>query len=173
MKCVVLLRRMSPTVQCVHMRTSPGAVPFSSFYPNLILNNRSPGPDPSPVRNPRRRPGSDRSAQRGRRRMKANDRERHRMHTLNCALDALRSILPALPEDAKMTKIETLRCAHNYIWALTQTLRMEDQHGRTEDYGPGPGLCSPGFAPPPDSSSSSSSVIIWMKQTQKQPQEYV
>uniref|UniRef100_A0A3B4V5N4 Neurogenin 3 n=1 Tax=Seriola dumerili TaxID=41447 RepID=A0A3B4V5N4_SERDU len=71
---------------------------------------------------------------RGRRRMKANDRERHRMHNLNSALDALRSILPALPDDAKLTKIETLRFAHNYIWALTETLRMADQHGHAADY---------------------------------------
>lgn len=77
-----------------------------------------------------------RSGQRGRRRMKANDRERHRMHNLNSALDALRSILPALPEDTKMTKIETLRFAHNYIWALTETLRMADQHCHTGTLGP-------------------------------------
>lgn len=70
----------------------------------------------------------ERNGQRGRRRMKANDRERHRMHNLNSALDALRSILPVLPEDTKLTKIETLRFAHNYIWALTETLRMADQH---------------------------------------------
>ncbi|KAK2545151.1 Neurog3 [Columba livia] len=53
--------------------------------------------------------------------MKANDRERNRMHHLNSALDALRSVLPTFPDDAKLTKIETLRFAHNYIWALTQT----------------------------------------------------
>ncbi|KAI3362624.1 hypothetical protein L3Q82_001700 [Scortum barcoo] len=80
-------------------------------------------------------PRCERSGQRGRRRMKANDRERHRMHNLNSALDQLRSILPALPEDTKLTKIETLRFAHNYIWALTQTLRMADQH--TADHLPG------------------------------------
>ncbi|XP_040906344.1 neurogenin-3 [Toxotes jaculatrix] len=80
--------------------------------------------------------GCERSGQRGRRRLKANDRERHRMHNLNSALDALRSILPALPDDAKLTKIETLRFAHNYIWALTETLRMADHHGRTADYLP-------------------------------------
>ncbi|XP_041645693.1 neurogenin-3 [Cheilinus undulatus] len=73
----------------------------------------------------------EKKAQRGKRRMKANDRERHRMHNLNSALDVLRSILPSLPEDAKLTKIETLRLAHNYIWALTQTLRMPEQHRRT------------------------------------------
>ncbi|TFK11786.1 mitochondrial fission regulator 1 [Platysternon megacephalum] len=60
------------------------------------------------------------------RRMKANDRERNRMHNLNSALDALRSVLPTFPDDAKLTKIETLRFAHNYIWALTETLRMAD-----------------------------------------------
>lgn len=79
---------------------------------------------------------SEQRGPRGRRRMKANDRERHRMHNLNSALDALRSILPALPEDAKLTKIETLRFARNYIWALTETLRMADQHGHAADYLP-------------------------------------
>lgn len=73
----------------------------------------------------------EKAGQRGRRRMKANDRERHRMHNLNSALDALRGILPVLPEDTKLTKIETLRFAHNYIWALTETLRMADQQEQT------------------------------------------
>lgn len=48
------------------------------------------------------------------------------MHNLNSALDALRGVLPTFPDDAKLTKIETLRFAHNYIWALTQTLRIAD-----------------------------------------------
>ncbi|CAH2300746.1 neurogenin-2 [Pelobates cultripes] len=61
------------------------------------------------------------------RRVKANNRERNRMHNLNSALDSLREVLPAFPEDAKLTKIETLRFAHNYIWALSETLRMADQ----------------------------------------------
>lgn len=56
------------------------------------------------------------------RRMKANDRERNRMHMLNEALDKLRCVLPTFPEDTKLTKIETLRFAHNYIFALSQTL---------------------------------------------------
>nr|QNN94680.1 neurogenin transcription factor [Malacoceros fuliginosus] len=57
------------------------------------------------------------------RRVKANDRERNRMHSLNDALDGLRVVLPTVPEEAKLTKIETLRMAHNYIWALSQTLK--------------------------------------------------
>lgn len=60
------------------------------------------------------------------RRMKANDRERNRMHMLNEALDRLRCILPAFPEDTKLTKIETLRFAHNYIHALSETLTNID-----------------------------------------------
>lgn len=56
------------------------------------------------------------------RRVKANDRERNRMHMLNEALDRLRCVLPTFPEDTKLTKIETLRFAHNYIFALSQTL---------------------------------------------------
>lgn len=62
------------------------------------------------------------------RRMKANDRERHRMHMLNNALDRLRTVLPTAPDDTKLTKIETLRFAHNYIWALSETLKGLDSH---------------------------------------------
>nr|CAD7392667.1 unnamed protein product [Timema cristinae] len=46
------------------------------------------------------------------------------MHMLNDALDRLRRVLPTFPEDTKLTKIETLRFAHNYIWALSETVRM-------------------------------------------------
>ncbi|OQR79532.1 neurogenin-1-like [Tropilaelaps mercedesae] len=60
------------------------------------------------------------------RRLRANDRERNRMHMLNDALDRLRTALPASTDDTKLTKIETLRFAHNYIFALSETLRMFD-----------------------------------------------
>ncbi|KAM3666829.1 neurogenin-3 [Ammospiza maritima maritima] len=83
------------------------------------------------------------SKQKRSRRMKANDRERNRMHHLNSALDALRSVLPTFPDDAKLTKIETLRFAHNYIWALTQSLRLAEQ-GLPEPPAP---LPPPGAAP--------------------------
>ncbi|XP_056297900.1 neurogenin-1 [Pseudoliparis swirei] len=68
------------------------------------------------------------------RRVKANDRERNRMHNLNDALDTLREVLPAFPDETKLTKIETLRFAHNYIWALSETIRIADlQPGRPGD----------------------------------------
>lgn len=59
------------------------------------------------------------------RRIKANDRERNRMHTLNEALERLRLALPTFPEDTKLTKIETLRFAHNYIFAMEQLLQTD------------------------------------------------
>lgn len=59
------------------------------------------------------------------RRMKANDRERNRMHTLNEALERLRLALPTFPEDTKLTKIETLRFAYNYIFAMEQVLETD------------------------------------------------
>jgi len=77
------------------------------------------------------------------RRLKANDRERSRMHALNSALDRLRRVLPITTSSsssssspasatsdvtvsARLTKIETLRSAYNYIQLLTDTLRTLD-----------------------------------------------
>ncbi|XP_023231113.1 neurogenic differentiation factor 1-like [Centruroides sculpturatus] len=57
------------------------------------------------------------------RRHKANARERNRMHGLNAALDALRSRLPVRFRSQKLSKIETLRLARNYIAVLTEILR--------------------------------------------------
>nr|XP_018667723.1 transcription factor protein isoform X1 [Ciona intestinalis] len=57
------------------------------------------------------------------RRSKANDRERNRMHGLNDALEELRHVLPTYPDETKLTKIETLRFAYNYIWCLSEMLK--------------------------------------------------
>ncbi|KAK3091351.1 hypothetical protein FSP39_019175 [Pinctada imbricata] len=62
------------------------------------------------------------------RRSKANDRERNRMHGLNDALERLRKVLPTNNSgENKLTKIETLRMAYNYIWTLSQTLELLDK----------------------------------------------
>lgn len=57
------------------------------------------------------------------RRQKANARERNRMHGLNDALEGLRKIVPCYSKTQKLSKIETLRLAKNYIWALSEILR--------------------------------------------------
>ncbi|XP_071391389.1 neurogenic differentiation factor 4-like [Centroberyx affinis] len=56
------------------------------------------------------------------RRVKANARERSRMHGLNDALENLRSIMPCHSKTQKLSKIETLRLARNYICALSEAL---------------------------------------------------
>ncbi|XP_028328853.1 neurogenic differentiation factor 6-B [Gouania willdenowi] len=56
------------------------------------------------------------------RRHEANARERSRMHGLNAALESLRKVVPCYSKTQKLSKIETLRLAKNYIWALSETL---------------------------------------------------
>uniref|UniRef100_A0A0N4ZMV9 BHLH domain-containing protein n=1 Tax=Parastrongyloides trichosuri TaxID=131310 RepID=A0A0N4ZMV9_PARTI len=56
------------------------------------------------------------------RRMKANNRERNRMHGLNRAMDSLRQCVPLTTHHQKLSKIETLRLARNYITALKKIL---------------------------------------------------
>uniref|UniRef100_A0A8C4QVT5 BHLH domain-containing protein n=1 Tax=Eptatretus burgeri TaxID=7764 RepID=A0A8C4QVT5_EPTBU len=72
----------------------------------------------------RKRRGVTSHVERGKmRRTKANARERSRMHGLNEALDQLRQVVPCYSKTQKLSKIETLRLAKNYIWALSEILR--------------------------------------------------
>ena len=57
------------------------------------------------------------------RRLKANERERSRMHGLNGALEVLRETIPCFNVSQKLSKIETLRLARNYIFALSEILK--------------------------------------------------
>lgn len=126
------------------------------------VGGRSPQPEHHQLQQKKRRRGRGRSdatahVVKKNRRLKANDRERNRMHNLNDALDALRGVLPAFPDETKLTKIETLRFAHNYIWALSETIRIADlQAGKSGDP---PLLLSPSLLT--DSSSPGSDGCSW------------
>ncbi|ESN90435.1 hypothetical protein HELRODRAFT_70666, partial [Helobdella robusta] len=61
------------------------------------------------------------------RRIKANARERNRMHGLNDALDRLRKHVPCYSKTQKLSKIETLRLARNYIGALADVLKRGER----------------------------------------------
>lgn len=61
-------------------------------------------------------------AKTGLRRHKANARERQRMHGLNDTLDNLRRRIPIISDSQKLSKIETLRLARNYIQLLDRML---------------------------------------------------
>ncbi|XP_060889569.1 transcription factor ATOH1 [Labrus mixtus] len=57
-----------------------------------------------------------------RRRLAANARERRRMLGLNVAFDRLRSVIPNLESDKKLSKSETLQMAQIYISTLSELL---------------------------------------------------
>ncbi|EGT31599.1 hypothetical protein CAEBREN_04483 [Caenorhabditis brenneri] len=61
------------------------------------------------------------------RRAKTTIRERNRMRTLGEALDTLRDNIPITTKQQKLSKIETLRLARNYIEALQKMLQTNEQ----------------------------------------------
>lgn len=67
----------------------------------------------------RRRQRGSSTKERSVRRLESNERERQRMHKLNNAFQALREAIPHVKTDKKLSKIETLTLAKNYIKALT------------------------------------------------------
>ena len=102
-------------------------------------NQNNPSPDKKTRKRRRRdKSPSDIPVMKQVRRVKANDRERNRMHGLNDALDELRTVLPTYPDESRLTKIETLRFAYSYIWALTQMLEKEKVEA-----GMSPGMFNP------------------------------
>ncbi|XP_013771878.1 protein dimmed-like isoform X2 [Limulus polyphemus] len=69
----------------------------------------------------RRRPTLN-ARERNLRRLESNERERMRMHSLNDAFQALREVIPHVAMEKKLSKIETLTLAKNYIMALTNVV---------------------------------------------------
>lgn len=67
----------------------------------------------------RRRQYGSSNKERSIRRLESNERERQRMHKLNNAFQALREAIPHVKTDKKLSKIETLTLAKNYIKSLT------------------------------------------------------
>ena len=57
--------------------------------------------------------------ERNQRRLESNERERQRMHLLNDAFQELREVIPHVRIGRKLSKIETLTLAKNFIKALT------------------------------------------------------
>lgn len=75
----------------------------------------------SPKKSAKRRKGFN-ARERNLRRLESNERERQRMHSLNDAFGALREVIPHIKLDRKLSKIETLTLAKNYIKALTNVI---------------------------------------------------
>lgn len=65
--------------------------------------------------------------ERRRRRLAANARERRRMLGLNVAFERLRSVIPRLQSDRRLSKSETLQMAQIYIGTLSEMLQDRAQ----------------------------------------------
>ncbi|KAL1492964.1 hypothetical protein ABEB36_011120 [Hypothenemus hampei] len=63
------------------------------------------------------------------RRTTANKKERRRTQSINNAYHDLRSCIPNVPVDTKLSKIKTLRLATSYISYLTRALETDDTPG--------------------------------------------
>ena len=79
----------------------------------------------------RRRKGVS-ARERNSRRLESNERERQRMHSLNDAFQELREVIPHVRIGRKLSKIETLTLAKNYIKALTNVVC--DMRGEEQPY---------------------------------------
>ncbi|KAM6156205.1 class A basic helix-loop-helix protein 15 [Rhynchocyon petersi] len=87
----------------------------------------------------RQGPGGRRESS-AQRRLESNERERQRMHKLNNAFQALREVIPHVRADKKLSKIETLTLAKNYIKSLTATILTMSSGRLAGLEGPGPKL---------------------------------
>lgn len=68
-----------------------------------------------------------------RRRVSANKKERRRTMSINGAFSQLRSRIPNVPNDTKLSKIKTLRLASSYIAYLTAILDNDDNSSASDD----------------------------------------
>ncbi|TPP60915.1 Neurogenic differentiation factor [Fasciola gigantica] len=84
-------------------------------------------------RGPKKKPlTKEREVRLKNRRVRANARERSRMHGLNHALELLRRHVPTFSESQRLSKIETLRLAKNYIRSLTDLLTRSEPPSHLE-----------------------------------------
>ncbi|KAL7300182.1 protein dimmed-like [Trichogramma pretiosum] len=108
---------------------------------------RNRGTSSSTSANRRRKSGIS-ARERTLRRLESNERERMRMHSLNDAFEQLREVIPHVKMERKLSKIETLTLAKNYIMALTNVIcemRGEEQpYTFVDECGSNSGDSSPG-----------------------------
>ncbi|CRK97675.1 CLUMA_CG011055, isoform A [Clunio marinus] len=77
----------------------------------------------------RRKKGALNAKERNLRRLESNERERMRMHSLNDAFQSLREVIPHVKKERRLSKIETLTLAKNYITALTEVVIANNNSG--------------------------------------------
>ncbi|XP_058060392.1 protein dimmed [Anopheles bellator] len=109
----------------------------------------------------RRRKGALNAKERNARRLESNERERMRMHSLNDAFQSLREVIPHVKKERRLSKIETLTLAKNYITALTDVIIVMRGEGEAAAaLAPGtPGLLLHNAIPLPETAAALQSNV--------------
>ncbi|XP_072273938.1 class A basic helix-loop-helix protein 15 [Pyxicephalus adspersus] len=106
----------------------------------FVYKERSKGKSQESGKSARKRRQMSQGKEHSIRRLESNERERQRMHKLNNAFQALREVIPHVRAEKKLSKIETLTLAKNYINTLTATiLNMSSGFPAAQDTGSGGG----------------------------------
>lgn len=95
----------------------------------FVYKERSKGKSPESGKSTRKRRQMSQGKEHSTRRLESNERERQRMHKLNNAFQALREVIPHVRAEKKLSKIETLTLAKNYINTLTSTILNMSSRG--------------------------------------------
>ncbi|XP_068083877.1 protein dimmed [Anabrus simplex] len=141
---------------CRRLRQDLDLTDSSSVSDDTATSRRlQPSPGSGAAR--RRKPVLN-ARERNLRRLESNERERMRMHSLNDAFQSLREVIPHVKKERRLSKIETLTLAKNYVIALTNVIC--EMRGEASPYAatlPPPGESTRSEASPaavaPDSSS--------------------
>ncbi|XP_032480791.1 pancreas transcription factor 1 subunit alpha [Phocoena sinus] len=122
---------------CCEAGAPPGGFPYSPGSPPSCLAYPCAGPAVlSPGARLRGLSGAAAAAARRRRRVRseaelqqlrqaANVRERRRMQSINDAFEGLRSHIPTLPYEKRLSKVDTLRLAIGYINFLSELVQAD------------------------------------------------
>lgn len=103
----------------------------TTFIGNALRNDSlQPKPRPTPPKSLRR---SSLSPEFRRRREKANEREKQRVMVQKHAMNVLKNSIPAARGRTKITKLEILNLAQDYIHSLTLEL-LKDSAGEREEH---------------------------------------
>lgn len=96
---------------------------FSSMdSTKMASNNKEQFYQQSISNSPQRKPSKSNPLEPRLRRIRANNRERRRIQAINDAMEALRKVIPSTGNKRKLTKLELLRLAQDYIRDLSEML---------------------------------------------------
>ncbi|XP_038618336.1 class A basic helix-loop-helix protein 15 isoform X2 [Tachyglossus aculeatus] len=114
--------RTSVDKETLHGEPTPSKQELTKRLRNRDRRKGEKAGDGSKLVTSRKKPSPSRRESSNLRRLESNERERQRMHKLNNAFQALREVIPHVRTEKKLSKIETLTLAKNYIKSLTSTI---------------------------------------------------